>query len=325
MSLQDAVLVAEMAPALLGADNGQAHVAAVLGLGAASLDSMPLNMSLLSPEQLLLRGYYLNRSAATGGQDGLESFLDVTLTWGPAHAGGSKAGPPLAAIVAPVVVAGLLLLGLGGWLALRCLRRRRAAAGCGAAGKSGKGELPRVHADASSGAANGMLRLSSDPSVRSSAIGVGVASVEGDGSNRGNSTLSSRVRSGPSADIAQACQSLVLHKTNGDQPDELVLQSVLGEGSYGKVRVCACMRAMVSMHAILSVLAVLAVTVASLHPSQPVFECLHTLLCTPSSQVFKATWRGTVVAVKISESWRCSASPCVHAPAAAMHGCAHTC
>lgn len=43
------------------------------------LDASPLNMSLVAPNKLLLRGHFLNNSNITNGIDGMESFQDVVL------------------------------------------------------------------------------------------------------------------------------------------------------------------------------------------------------------------------------------------------------
>lgn len=58
-------------------DAGKTSVAGLLGV--SDLESSPLNMSTLGPGKLLLRGFYLNQSLPSGGNDGMESFQDVTL------------------------------------------------------------------------------------------------------------------------------------------------------------------------------------------------------------------------------------------------------
>jgi len=58
-------------------DAGKTSVAGLLGV--SDLESSPLNMSMLGPGKLLLRGFYLNQSLPSGGTDGMESFQDVTL------------------------------------------------------------------------------------------------------------------------------------------------------------------------------------------------------------------------------------------------------
>lgn len=56
---------------------GRSSVAEVLDV--KDLDAQPLNMSLVAPNKLLLRGFYLNRSKASSGANGMESFQDVVL------------------------------------------------------------------------------------------------------------------------------------------------------------------------------------------------------------------------------------------------------
>jgi hypothetical protein len=228
--------VGELPPALWASDGGQAAMAGLLGVG--SLDSLPFNMSLLSSSRLLLRGLYLNRSSTTNGRDGLQSFLDVFVVWsrGPDHVAGGGGGKsvPIAAVVVPVVVVSLgLLVGL---LVVLRQRKRRAAAASGASPTPGsKRLLPKVHADASR---HSSVSDATDGSQGSGKIEAGLCGSEGQ-LDRTISGLSgsniSRAMSGPGQDIIKATRSLVLQKTAGDA-DELVLMSVLGEGSYGKVR-----------------------------------------------------------------------------------------
>jgi hypothetical protein len=48
-------------------------------LGEPNLEGLPLNMTLAGPSKLMLRVFYTNRSSASSGTEGLESFQDVTL------------------------------------------------------------------------------------------------------------------------------------------------------------------------------------------------------------------------------------------------------
>lgn len=48
-------------------------------LGMSDLEDQPANVSVLAPNKLLLRGFYINRSRGSSNVQGLESFLDVTL------------------------------------------------------------------------------------------------------------------------------------------------------------------------------------------------------------------------------------------------------
>lgn len=206
------------------------------------MDSMPLNMSLLGSSNLLLRGFFLNNSLASNGRDGLESFLDVYVAWSRGSdqaAGGGGSGISAAAVVVPVVVGSLGLLAAIGLLVVLRRRKRKTAAAPGAAphsrGKPTKGLLPKVHADVSS---HSCASDATDGSHGSGKIEAGLCSSVGQ-LDRTISGLSgsnnSRAMSGPGQDIIQATRDLVLQKTAGDV-DELVLMSVLGEGSYGKVR-----------------------------------------------------------------------------------------
>jgi hypothetical protein len=57
--------------------SGRPTVAALLGV--PDLDTARVNMTSIAPNELLLRGFALNRSNVSGGSDGLESFLDVNM------------------------------------------------------------------------------------------------------------------------------------------------------------------------------------------------------------------------------------------------------
>lgn len=70
-------LITEMPPAAWEPGMGKASVAGLLGV--QDLDAQPLNMSIVAPHKLLLRGFYLNRSKASSGANGMESFQDVVL------------------------------------------------------------------------------------------------------------------------------------------------------------------------------------------------------------------------------------------------------
>lgn len=239
LALQDLTLDAEMTSDLLGNDTGYRYIASLLAV--SSLDSLPLNMTPLDDNSLLLRGFYVNRSEQTNGQVGLESFLDVNLRWGVSADRPAAGGAPIAAIVAPIVV-GVAVLALVAVGAVLLMRRRRAAASGSAAeaGKpagSGKGDLlPCVYANATGCSPDNLSRNNSDTEQnRDSMI---LAHKDLDRLNSvvtSTASSTSKAKSGPSQDIVQAYRNMVLHKTV-NEPDELVLQSVLGEGSYGKVR-----------------------------------------------------------------------------------------
>jgi hypothetical protein len=74
--LQDLTLAAEI-PSSAWNQDGKASISGVLGV--QDLDDSPLNMSLVAPSRLLLRGFYLNRSRVSNGVNGMESFQDVVL------------------------------------------------------------------------------------------------------------------------------------------------------------------------------------------------------------------------------------------------------
>ncbi|WIA41787.1 hypothetical protein OEZ86_009120 [Tetradesmus obliquus] len=245
---EDLTLLAEMPAEPWGNASGQGLVSSLMA--ADNLDSQPLNMSLIDNSVLLLRGYYVNRSDASNGQFGVESFQDVFLKWREAAPAARSSGVPVAAIVVPIIAA-LALAGLiAGLLVMRRRRRSAAAAAAAAGGKAGG--LPHVFADASRYSQDELSGVNStDTGPGSGGVGGALVVRAGADQLRSHSNTSSslsKAKSGPSQDIALACKNLVLHRT-ANEPDELVLQSVLGEGSYGKV--------------------------------------------------FKATWKGTVVAVKI--------------------------
>lgn len=234
--LQDLTVVATLDPALWADDMGQRHTASILGI--SKLDDKPLNMSLLAPTNLLLRGFYTNRSSATAGQDGVQSFLDVMLIWEQGSQGQALTAGQLAGIVVAVAVAVLA----GATAAVLYARRRKFShSTCKTLDPKGGNLLPQVFADAA-------CRYSNDKDsdcTGSPGIPAG-HTASGTAENllsqvAGSSTISSstmmgtmRKKSGPSQDIIRACRSLVLRKTAKDA-DELVLESVLGEGSYGKV------------------------------------------------------------------------------------------
>jgi hypothetical protein len=75
--LQDLTLAAEIPDSAWDSEAGKASVSGVLGV--RDLGDSPLNMSLVAPGQLLLRGFYLNRSQVSNGFNGMESFQDVML------------------------------------------------------------------------------------------------------------------------------------------------------------------------------------------------------------------------------------------------------
>lgn len=227
-------LVASMDRAMWSDDQGHRHISALLGV--PNLDDNPLNMSVVEPTNLLLRGFYSNRSQESGGQNGLESFLDVSLLWDLGdHSQGLPAGTIAGIVVGCVVGVAVILFAAA--LVYRRRRRFRAAAqgGKDVGNVKAKHLLPREFADAA-------CRFSGDKDSENGGNNRGIAAkrsasgtvdatlVEG----AGGSGVSSRHKSGPSQDIVQACRNLVLSKT-ANEPDELVLQSVLGEGSYGKV------------------------------------------------------------------------------------------
>eukprot|EP00878_Enallax_costatus_P007009 GHUV01007345.1.p1 GENE.GHUV01007345.1~~GHUV01007345.1.p1 ORF type:complete len:1094 (+),score=299.39 GHUV01007345.1:294-3575(+) len=241
---EDLTVVATMDPALWSNDMGHSRIAGMMGI--PNLDDNPLNMSLMGPTDLLIRGFWVNRSSASGGQDGLESFLDVMLLWEQGSNSQSLTDGQIAAVIVAVVMAVLA----GAVVAVLFARRRKhRRSACKTDDPKGGSLLPRVFAEAA-------CRYSNDKdSDGSGSPGIAAAhTASGTADNllsevAGSSTVNSgRQKSGPSQDIVQACKNLVLRKT-AREADELVLQSVLGEGSYGKV--------------------------------------------------FKATWKGTVVAVKI--------------------------
>lgn len=69
--------MAELPPSSWEPASGKHAVAGVFGV--EDLDAQPLNMSLVGPNRLLLRGFFLNRSKASSGANGMESFQDVVL------------------------------------------------------------------------------------------------------------------------------------------------------------------------------------------------------------------------------------------------------
>lgn len=232
MVLQDLVIVASMGTGMWSNDMGRQQMANMLGVN--NLDDNPLNMSLVTPTHLLLRGLYLNRSAASGGADGVESFLDVSLMWDAAADSQSLSKAATAGIVVAVVA--VLVAGAVAAFLYARKRRMRMRQSSKLAGHDGKGAdvPPLVFADAAG-------RFSNESDGNGSLAGL-VAAVGASGTGdiildaRAVSSMEKdkRQKSGPSQDIVQACKSLVLRKT-ANEPDELVLQSVLGEGSYGKV------------------------------------------------------------------------------------------
>jgi hypothetical protein len=221
-------------------DNSTGHTQVATLMATDSLDIKPLNMSRIDRNVLLLRGYHINRSDASNGQFGVESFQDVFLKWQQAQPAGGASNVPIAAIVAPIVVAAALAALAAAMFVV--WRRRKAAAAAAAAGAThssgGKGELlPRVFADASRYSTEDKLcRNDSDTgsSPDSAVLAARSADQMRTHSNTSSLTSMSKAKSGPSQDIALACKNLVLHRT-ANEPDELILQSVLGEGSYGKV------------------------------------------------------------------------------------------
>jgi hypothetical protein len=228
---QDLTLLADMPSEFWDNSTGQGLVSALMG--TESLDSLPLNMSRTDRSILLLRGYYVNRSDASNGQFGVESFQDVFLKWQEASAATRSTNVSVAAIVVPIIVA-LAVAALAA-AAFIVLRRRKAAAAAAAASSGGKdgGVLPRVFADASRYSQDELSRNNSDTGPGTD--GAGLVARSGDQMRAHSNTSSlSKAKSGPSQDIALACRNMVLHRT-ANEPDELVLQSVLGEGSYGKV------------------------------------------------------------------------------------------
>lgn len=74
---QDVTLLAEIPDSAWEPEAGKSSLSKVLGV--QDLDAFPLNMSLVAPNKLLLRGYFLNNSNITNGIDGMESFQDVVL------------------------------------------------------------------------------------------------------------------------------------------------------------------------------------------------------------------------------------------------------
>jgi hypothetical protein len=74
---QDVTLLAEIPESAWEPEAGKASLSKVLGV--QDLDASPLNMSLVAPNKVLLRGYFLNNSNITNGVDGMESFQDVVL------------------------------------------------------------------------------------------------------------------------------------------------------------------------------------------------------------------------------------------------------
>jgi hypothetical protein len=236
--LQDLTLLADMPADLWDNSTGHAQVSALMATD--SLDSLPLNMSRIDRNVLLLRGYYVNRSDASNGQFGVESFQDVFLMWQQEQPAAGSSNVPIAAIVAPIVVAAALAALAAAMFVL--WRRRKAAAAASAANTAhsssgGKGDLlPRVFADASRYSEDKLSRNSdTGPSPDSAVLAARSADQMRTHSNTSSLTSLSKAKSGPSQDIALACKNLVLHRT-ANEPDELILQSVLGEGSYGKVR-----------------------------------------------------------------------------------------
>jgi hypothetical protein len=235
--LQDLTLLADM-PADLW-DNSTGHTQVSTLMASDSLDSLPLNMSRIDRNVLLLRGYYVDRSDASNGQFGVESFQDVFLKWQQAQPAAGSSKVLIAAIVAPIVVAAALAALAAAMFVV--WRRRKAAAAAGAASAAhssvGKGDLlPRVFADAGRYSEDKLSRNNSDtgPSPDSAVLAARSADQRRTHSNTSSLTSLSKAKSGPSQDIALACKNLVLHRT-ANEPDELILQSVLGEGSYGKV------------------------------------------------------------------------------------------
>jgi hypothetical protein len=229
--LQDLTLLADMPTEFWYNSTGQSLVSALMATD--SLDTLPLNMSRIDRNVLLLRGYYVNRSDASNGQFGVESFQDVFLKWQEAGPAAGSSNVPVAAIVVPIVAA-LVLAGVAATLLVMRRRRRNAAAAAAAAGGSGKGDLlPHVFADASRYSQDELSGNNSDTGPGPDSAGLVVRSADQMRTHSNTSSLS-KAKSGPSQDIALACKNLVLHRT-ANEPDELVLQSVLGEGSYGKV------------------------------------------------------------------------------------------
>lgn len=77
LPLQDLTLMADIPDSAWEPDAGKSSISGVLAL--QDLDSTPLNMSLVAPNKLLLRGFYLNNSNISNGVNGMESFQDVML------------------------------------------------------------------------------------------------------------------------------------------------------------------------------------------------------------------------------------------------------
>lgn len=207
-----------MAPELWSENMGQTHIASMLGV--SNLDNNPLNMSVIAPTDLLLRAFYVNRTLNSAGRNGLQSFLDVSLMWDLQNLSQSLAAGQVAGIVVAIVA-----VAIGAVAAVLYMNRRWLLSSCCTIkpDKDPKGGslLPRVLADT-------VAHFSGDKDIQ------GAASAPGE--LAANSAISSsRQKSGPSQDIVQACRNLFMRKS-ANEAGELVLQSVLGEGSYGKVR-----------------------------------------------------------------------------------------
>lgn len=207
-------------------DAGKTNIAGLLGVH--DLDSSPVNMSLMGPTKLLLRGFYLNRSEASSGVQGMESFQDVRLKWSEASANGNGGGLSqaglIAAVVIPVTVAGALL---GTLLACLFCRRyhRRHAGEAGGKGMDkpgggpllgflphaclGRGKARSEHANCSQTGASVVVSINSEmercSSSEQSATSIELPPLAKQISNTSTaSALSrSRSRSAFSADVAQ--------------------------------------------------------------------------------------------------------------------------
>jgi hypothetical protein len=245
LPLQDLSMDCIMPRSQYGSDRGVGTIARMLRWDtqrdAANITELDYT------DGLLFRTFFVNNTDATSGMLGSISFVDCAMFW----VAGNDAKPvPVAAIVVPVV-AGVLLLaaaltGLVMW------RRRRGAGGGdmlmakggypllpgpgGTTGDDGKPDPKGANNGSNLSSDNGIATISGASNASPPSGGYeGFAVCERERSETSRSTSTGAGRSGPSQDIQEACRSLS-HARMGTDGEPVMLQSVLGEGSYGKVR-----------------------------------------------------------------------------------------
>ncbi|KAI8472387.1 MAG: hypothetical protein J3K34DRAFT_209795 [Monoraphidium minutum] len=238
IEFEDLSLEGQLPRPLLERGAGQGVVRSLLRLSPmVGLGDMAANFTLTDPQRIVFKQFYLNKSsdaAAAGpatGATGSLSFIDCTLTWGAPPPPPPGLSPAAAAgIGAAAAVVGAALLAGAGFLLWRHRRAARVGGDDGcvgpALGPDGKEVLPPRRLPSSAFEERGGAP---PPAASGGASGCRGRSAAGEGGSSSHGA-----RSGPSAEIQEACRNLVTARPSGEE-DDMELVSILGEGSYGKV------------------------------------------------------------------------------------------